>query len=121
MSVQAKRYGRPPDVDEGDAREIAAHLGRELRPTPGRLGDSVRIVVVVLSTVAIAEMFRIPYIATSAYLVLFLSHREAVSTILTALISDRATNAEIAVARSELLPKLSLKAGEGTAFSPTSN
>jgi multidrug resistance protein MdtO len=87
MSVQAKRYGRPPDVDEGDVRDLAAHLGRELRPTPGRLGDSVRIVVVVLSTVAIAETFRIPDIATSAYLVLFLAHREAVSTILTALIS----------------------------------
>src|SRR5215468_8648321 len=87
MSTQAERRGRPPDVDEGDAPGLAAHLGRELRPTPGRLGDSVRIVIVVLSTVAIAETFRIPDIATSAYLVLFLSHREAVSTILTALIS----------------------------------
>ena len=87
MSTQAERRGRPPDVDEGDARDLAAHLGRELRPTPGRLGDSVRIVIVVLSTVAIGETFRIPDIATSAYIVLFLSHREAVSTILTALIS----------------------------------
>src|SRR5262245_20472743 len=86
MSTQAERRGRPPDVDEGDARDLAAHLGRELRPTPGRLGDSVRIVIVVLSTVAIGETFRIPDIATSAYIVLFLSHREAVSTILTALI-----------------------------------
>jgi len=86
MSAQAEHRGRPPDVDEGDARGLAAHLGGELRPTPGRLGDAVRIVIVVLSTVAIAEAFRIPDIATSAYLVLFLSHREAVSTILTALI-----------------------------------
>src|SRR5262249_26818006 len=87
MSVQAEHRGRPPDVDEGDARDLAAHLSRELRPTPGRLSDSVRIVIVVLSTVPIAETFRMPDIATSAYLVLFLSHREAVSTILTALIA----------------------------------
>src|SRR5262245_15592408 len=88
MSTQAeRRRDRPPDVDEGDARDLGAHLVRELRPTPGRLGDSVRIVIVVLTTVTIAETFRIPDIATSAYIVLFLSHREAVSTILTALIS----------------------------------
>ncbi len=73
--------------DRGDARDLAALLGRELRPTPGRLGDSLRIVVVVRSTVAIAETFRIPDIATSANLVLFLTHREAVSTIQSALIS----------------------------------
>ena len=59
--------GRPPDVDEGDARDLAALLVAELRPTPGRLGDSLRIVVVVLVVVTIAEMFRIPDIAVSAY------------------------------------------------------
>src|SRR5215470_15819438 len=84
--MTATHRGSPPDVDGGDPHGLAALLGRELRATPGRLGDSVRIVVVVLSTVAIAETFRIPDIATSAYLVLFLSRQEAVSTILTALI-----------------------------------
>ncbi|HEY2540694.1 MAG TPA: FUSC family protein [Stellaceae bacterium] len=74
-----------PDVDGGDARDLAALLRRELRPTPGRLGDSVRIVVVVLAVVAILETFRIPEIAVSAYIVLFLSGREAASTVRTAL------------------------------------
>lgn len=87
MSAQAELRRRPPDVDDGDARDLASHLGRELRPTPGRLGDSVRIVIVVLSTVTIAETFRIPDIATSAYIVLLLSRHEAVSTVLSALIS----------------------------------
>jgi len=85
MKAHARQRGRPPDVDEGDARGLAALLGRELRPTPGRLGDSVRIVVVVLAVVAILETFRIPEIAVSAYIVLFLSGREAASTVQTAL------------------------------------
>jgi multidrug resistance protein MdtO len=84
MKANAARRG-PPDVDEGDARDLAALLPRELHPTPGRLGDSVRIVVVVLAVVAIAETFRIPEIAVSAYIVLFLSGREAASTVRTAL------------------------------------
>jgi multidrug resistance protein MdtO len=87
MKAHATRRGPPPDVDEGDARGLVALLRRELRPTPGRFGDSVRIVVVVLAVVAISETFRIPDIALSAFLVLFLSGREAASTVRTALIS----------------------------------
>ena len=85
MNAHARQRGRPPDVDEGEARDLVAPLRRELRPTPGRLGDSVRIVVVVLAVVAIAETFRIPEVAVSAYIVLFLSGREAASTVRTAL------------------------------------
>src|SRR5215471_10825720 len=85
MNAHARQRGRPPDVDEGEARDLVALLRRELRPTPGRLGDSVRIVVVVLAVVAIAETFRIPEVAVSAYIVLFLSGREAASTVRTAL------------------------------------
>src|SRR5215469_302807 len=85
MKANAARPGHPPDVDEGNAREVLVLLRRELRPTPGRLGDSVRIVVVVLVAVAIAETFRIPDIALSAYIVLFLSGREAASTVRTSL------------------------------------
>src|SRR5215467_15451135 len=85
MKAHAAHRGPPPDVDEGDARDLVALLRRELRPTPGRLGDSVRIVVVVLAVVAIAETFRIPEIAVSAYIVLFMSGREAASTVRTAL------------------------------------
>ena len=86
MKAHAARRGPPPDVDEGAARDLVALLRRELRPTPGRLGDSVRIVVVVLAVVAISETFRIPDIALSAYIVLFLSRREAASTVRMALI-----------------------------------
>ena len=85
MKTHAAHRGPPPDVDEGDARDLVALLRRELRPTPERLGDSLRIVVVVLAAVAILETFRIPEIAVSAYIVLFLSGREAASTVRTAL------------------------------------
>jgi len=85
MKAHAARRGPPPDVDEGDPPGLTALLRRELRPTPGRLGDSVRIVVVVLAAVAIAETFRIPELAVSAYIVLFLSGREAVTTVRTSL------------------------------------
>jgi hypothetical protein len=52
MSAHATHRRLPPEVDEGEARGSVALLVRELRPTPGRLGDSVRIVVVVLGAVA---------------------------------------------------------------------
>src|SRR5690349_12503859 len=87
MNGHAVRRGRAPEVDEGDARDLVALLRRELRPTPGRLGDCLRIVVVLLALVAIAETFRISEIALSAYIVLFVSGREAVTTILTALLA----------------------------------
>src|SRR5690349_12865013 len=87
MNGHAVRRGRAPEVDEGDARDLVALLRRELRPTPGRLGDCLRIVVVLLALVAIAETFRISEIALSCYIVLFVSGREAVTTILTALLA----------------------------------
>ena len=87
MKAHAAHRGPPPEVDEGNPRDLAGLLRRELRPTPGRLADSVRIVIVVLIVVAISETFRIPDIALSAFIVLFLSGREAASTVRTALIS----------------------------------
>jgi multidrug resistance protein MdtO len=87
MKPHAAHRGRAPEVDEGDARDLVALLRRELRPTPGRLGDCLRIVGVVLALVAIAETFRISEIALSGYIVLFVSGREAVTTILTALLA----------------------------------
>jgi multidrug resistance protein MdtO len=86
VSAHAIRRSAPA-VDEGDAPGLAAFLRRELRPTPGRFIDSLRIVVMVLIVVGVAEVFRLPDIALSAYIVLFLSHREAVSTVLSAVIS----------------------------------
>src|SRR5215472_11499520 len=85
MYAHAAHRGCAPDMDSGAARDIAARLRRELRPTPVRLGDSVRIVVVVLAVVIILETFRIPESAVSAYIVLFLSGREAASTVRTSL------------------------------------
>src|ERR1700731_4784975 len=87
MKAHAAHRGPAPEVDEGDARDLAALLCRELRPTPDRLGDCLRIVVVLLALVAIAETFRISEIALSGYIVLFVSGREAVTTILTALLA----------------------------------
>ena len=87
MKARAAHRGPAPDVDEGDARDLVALLRRELRPTPGRLVDCLRIVGVVLALVAIAETFRISEIALSGYIVLFVSGREAVTTILTALLA----------------------------------
>ena len=82
-------------MDEGDAPGLAAFFNRELRPIPGRLTDSTRIVVVVLIVVGTAETFRLPNISTSAYIVLFLSRSEAVSTVLSALIAGIAGVAAI--------------------------
>jgi multidrug resistance protein MdtO len=96
MSAHANRQSAPPAVDDGDAPSLVAFLARELRPTPGRLADSVRIVVVVLIVVGIAETFRLPDIGLSAFMVLFLSRREAVSTVLSAVISGIAAAAAIA-------------------------
>jgi multidrug resistance protein MdtO len=94
-------------VDDGDAPRVAAFLTRELRPTPGRLADSVRIVAVVLIVVGIAETFRLPDIALSAYMALFLSHREAVSTVLSAVISGIAAAAAIAATIAVIMLSLS--------------
>src|ERR1700745_1311989 len=85
MKASAAHRGPAPDVAEGDARALVPRLPRELRPPPGRLGDCLRIVVVLLGLMTIAETFRLSEIALSAYIVLFLSGREAASTILAAL------------------------------------
>jgi multidrug resistance protein MdtO len=95
VSASTKRRA-PPAVDEGDSRSLAAFLARELSPTPGRLADSVRVLVVVLIVVGTAETFRLPDIALSAFIALFLSHREAVSTVLSAVISGIAAMVAIA-------------------------
>jgi multidrug resistance protein MdtO len=98
MNGRAAHRGPAPEVDEGDARDLVALLSRELCPTPGRLGDCLRIVVVLLALVAIAETFRISEIALSGYIVLFVSGREAVTTILTALLAGTAVVLAIFVA-----------------------
>src|SRR6202045_21689 len=107
MKPHAAHRGRAPEVDEGDARDLVALLRRELRPTPGRLGDCLRIVVVLLVLVAIAETFRISEIALSGYIVLFVSGREAVTPILTALLAGIAVVLAIFVAIAVFMLSLS--------------
>jgi multidrug resistance protein MdtO len=107
MNGHAERRGPAPEVDEGDARDLVALLRRELRPTPGRLGDCLRIVVVLLGLIAIAETFRLSEVALSAYIVLFVSGREAVTTILTALLAGIAVVLAIFVAIAVFMLSLS--------------
>src|SRR5271156_6708354 len=113
MKAHATHRGQAPEVDEGDAPDLAALLRRELRPTPGRLGDSVRIVVVVLVVVAILETFRIPEIAVSAYIVLFLSAREAASPVRTALAAGIAVVLAIFTTIAVFMLSLSLSSAIG--------
>ena len=63
----------------------ATTLWHDLAPSPGRLGNTVRLVVLVVLTVAISETFRLPEPAVSAYIVLFVSRAEPRSTVKTAL------------------------------------
>ncbi len=79
-----------PAIDEGNPPGLALLWQRLVSPTPGRLENTVRVVVLVLTTVAIGETFRLPEVALSAYIVLFLSRAEAASTVMTALIAGLA-------------------------------
>ncbi len=75
-----------PAIDTGEVGGGWMGLLGELEPQPGRLGDTLRLVAVVLACVAIGETLRMPEIAVSAYIVLFVSRGERASTIKTALV-----------------------------------
>ena len=79
-----------PAIDEGDPSGPALMWRLLIAPTPGRLENTIRAVVLVLAVVAIGETFRLPEIAISAYIVLFVSRAEAASTALTALLAGLA-------------------------------
>ena len=84
-------------VDEGDPPRGMAWLRRELAPAPGRFGNTLRIVVLVLIAVSISETFRIPEPALSAYVVLFVSRAERASSVMTALVAGVAVMAAILI------------------------
>ena len=86
MSAAAARL---PLVDEGHLRGLEALL-HELRPRPGRLADTMRLVVLVLLTVTVAEVFRIPDPGVCAYIILFVSRGERASTVKTAVVAGLA-------------------------------
>ena len=73
-----------PAIDEGNPHGLTRLWQLIVSATPGRLENTVRVVVLVLVVVAIEETFRIPEIAVAAYVVLFLSGPEAASTVMTA-------------------------------------
>ncbi len=87
MSAHAAEHDAMPAVDEGNPPRLFALLRQALSPTPGRLGDTLRLVVLVLIVAIILETFRIPEIAVACYIVLFVSRAEAASTVMTALIA----------------------------------
>jgi multidrug resistance protein MdtO len=96
-----------PAIDEGDPSSLALVWRLLVSPTPGRLENAVRVVVLVLAVVAIGETFRLPEIAISAYIVLFISRAEAASTMLTALVAGIAVILAIFAAVAVLIFSLS--------------
>ena len=80
---------RPPLVDEGRLSGFEAVL-HELRPLPGRLANTMRLVVLVLLAVTLAEVFRIPDPGVCAYVILFVSRGERASTVKTAVVAGLA-------------------------------
>jgi multidrug resistance protein MdtO len=76
-----------PAVDEGNPNGVIASVRRLLSPTPGRLGNTIRLMALVLTSVTLSEVFRMPDAGLSAYIVLFVSKDEAASTILGSVIS----------------------------------
>ena len=84
-------------VDEDNPPGTLARLLQEMAPSPGRLGNTLRITVLVLISISISEVFRLPEAALAAYVVLFVSHEEASSTILSAAFAGMAVLAAIGV------------------------
>jgi len=70
-------------------------LINELSPRPGRFAFALRVAFLTVLTVVIAEIFRIPEVAYSAYIVFFVSKDEAKPTILIAILSLAATTLAI--------------------------
>ena len=71
---------RPPAVDIGDPPPVSALLQRELRPTPGRLGNALRLLLFGLLTVTIGEIFRLPDVLLFAYVGFVVFNTDAGST-----------------------------------------
>ena len=71
---------RPPTVDVGDPPGVFALLSRELKPTPGRLGNALRLTVFGLLAVAIGEAFRLPDVLIFVYVGFIVSNTDAGAT-----------------------------------------
>ena len=82
--------GEPPAVDDGDPSGLLETLRRELAPTPGRMGNTLRLLALVLATVTIGEVFRLPDLTVGACLALFVSGTEAGTAIMTSVLAGGA-------------------------------
>ena len=96
-----------PVVGDAASSGLARLWRLVIDPAPGRLENTTRVVILVLIVVTIGETFRIPEIAISAYVVLFVSRAEAASTALTALIAGIAVIVAIFCALAVLMLTLS--------------
>ena len=76
----------PPVVDRGEPPSSLLFLARELRPTPGRFADTLRVTLLCLAAISISEIFRTPMTVLSAALVFFMSTKDTGSSVLTALL-----------------------------------
>ncbi len=76
---------RPPAVDIGDPPGVLTLLAREMKPTPGRAGNTMRLTLFTLLTVTIGETFRLPDILIFAYAGFIVSGNDAGATTLTSL------------------------------------
>ena len=85
-----KGRGQPPAVDDGDPRGLLETLRREQAPTPGRLGNTLRLLALVLATVTLGEVFRLPDLTVGACLALFVSGTEAGTAIMTSVLAGGA-------------------------------
>ena len=104
MIGTAERGGRretlssPPAVDSGDPPSLLLLLSRELRPTPGRLADTLRVTVLCLVAISISEIFRTPLTVLTAALVFFMSAKDIGSSILTAVMMGVSAVAGVLIA-----------------------
>ncbi|MBE7211284.1 MAG: FUSC family protein [Gluconacetobacter diazotrophicus] len=71
---------RPPAVDEGDPPLDPGALLRLLEPTPGRLGNTLRLVVTVCLLVGTCEALRVPEASLAGFLAMFVSKDDTAMT-----------------------------------------
>ena len=86
LTGRREAHGLAPVVDGGEPPSSLLLLVRELRPTPGRLSNTVRVTLLCLVTISMSETFRIPMTVLSAALVFFMSTKDTGSSVLTALL-----------------------------------
>ena len=83
-------HATPPGVDERGSQDWLAAVRRALRPTPGRFGNSLQLLALVLVAVTIGEVFRLPSLAILAFFVFFLFSQDEGTTLLAAALAGGA-------------------------------